>query len=808
MAVPVANINYSDTFAGWLEKTNQVNYVISTSAVTTAANSIGGSTTGNASVVGILSANVFATAELRGGTVAVPAALSVSSNVAFNGGLVTVNSNTALAGANLTITSTRTVISSANLIINSNTVFANTVSFTGPITYAGLTTFSSNVVVSGTNTAISSNVTLSGASLSVAGNTTFAQRVTITGDLTVVGNLTFTATSYGDIIASANGYTLGNNTIRWSLFGATGNFTNNVTIAGVVNTAALNVNGIISTTGSNVVIASAVSGAPTTNAFIIVNRGTSANAYVGWDETNDKFVVSAGANAVNLVIGDGGSYSISIAGSSNTANSALTANNATNFNGQAASFYANATNLTSGTLPSARLSGTYGITITGTANNASNFNGQAAAYYLSWANFTGKPTTVSGYGITDAVTLAGAQSIDGVKTFSSNIVTSAAANYGNTARQMLNLYGTTYGVGVQDLVTYVRTQKSFAVYTGGSHSNTENDAGSGGSVILLASNSDFQYKGSTIWHAGNYTRVISVEGVAPNGNGDVLLTSITSSLATKFSPTNLPTVADVTGLTAALDGVGLARGSVAGLTLSNTIGFANTQVSIASGQARDYNNTQDITLASGISKRLDAVWAVGTGNGGRDTADAIVASSYYHVFIIYNPTTLVTDALFSQSATAPTLPSGYTKYRRIGAILTTSASNVWAFNQQPGGYFHKLPRGTEFASQTNNFPSGTLRQLHVPRGIKVRPSIYFGAFGNSGGYLSGLYDPDNGTPPSFGSSTQWAQIRRNGDTYLTTIVDNVFTDTNGQVYSASNDTSDTIVLGTLGWWDYFDTWGV
>lgn len=51
--------------------------------------------------------------------------------------------------------------------------------------------------------------------------------------------------------------------------------------------------------------------------------------------------------------------------------------------GQPASFYSNATNLSSGTVNAARLAGTYNITISGTANNASNFNGQGASYYTN-----------------------------------------------------------------------------------------------------------------------------------------------------------------------------------------------------------------------------------------------------------------------------------------------------------------------------------------------------------------------------------------------------------------------------------------
>ena len=66
-----------------------------------------------------------------------------------------------------------------------------------------------------------------------------------------------------------------------------------------------------------------------------------------------------------------------------TGNITGTANNATNLDGQPASFYRSATNLNAGTLPVARLSGTYNISISGTANNATNLNGQAASFYTN-----------------------------------------------------------------------------------------------------------------------------------------------------------------------------------------------------------------------------------------------------------------------------------------------------------------------------------------------------------------------------------------------------------------------------------------
>ena len=51
--------------------------------------------------------------------------------------------------------------------------------------------------------------------------------------------------------------------------------------------------------------------------------------------------------------------------------------------GQVASYYSNASNLSTGTVPAARLSGTYAIDISSTANNATNLAGQAASYYTN-----------------------------------------------------------------------------------------------------------------------------------------------------------------------------------------------------------------------------------------------------------------------------------------------------------------------------------------------------------------------------------------------------------------------------------------
>jgi len=111
----------------------------------------------------------------------------------------------------------------------------------------------------------------------------------------------------------------------------------------------------------------------------------------------------------------------------------------------------NASNLSTGTVPDARLSGNVVMTsgnqtiagtktfsstisgnISGNAGSATvlqnartiagvSFNG-SANIAIPFANLASKPTTIAGYGITDGVTVNGDQTIGGIKTFTGTIV--------------------------------------------------------------------------------------------------------------------------------------------------------------------------------------------------------------------------------------------------------------------------------------------------------------------------------------------------------------------------------------------------
>jgi hypothetical protein len=84
--------------------------------------------------------------------------------------------------------------------------------------------------------------------------------------------------------------------------------------------------------------------------------------------------------------------------------------------------------------------------------------------------------TVTGRGATTstALTLNGNVSVG----------TSAKLSFGSQVRQMIDLWSTSYGIGVQSSTQYFRTGSGFAWFRGGVHSDTANDAGSGGVVAM------------------------------------------------------------------------------------------------------------------------------------------------------------------------------------------------------------------------------------------------------------------------------------------------------------------------------------
>jgi hypothetical protein len=110
--------------------------------------------------------------------------------------------------------------------------------------------------------------------------------------------------------------------------------------------------------------------------------------------------------------------------------------------------------------------------------------------FLNTVAFSGI-LTGNGSGLTsvpeNVALLNASQTFTGPNSFNGGVTLnpSATLSFGNQPRQMINLWGTEYGLGVQDSAGYFRSGGDFFWYRGGSHTVTNGDAGGGVSLMSL-----------------------------------------------------------------------------------------------------------------------------------------------------------------------------------------------------------------------------------------------------------------------------------------------------------------------------------
>ena len=180
-----------------------------------------------------------------------------SANVTGTGTLATVNSNVGTFGSTTAIP---VITVNAKGLVTSVTTDSITTSFNiaggsgSPVSIAG----GSTLTFAGTANEIETTITAGQVQIGLPNDVTIGQNLTVTGNLTVNGTTTTVATT---------------NTVVSDLLLELGN---------------------------------GVTGSPSSDAGIIIERGTSNNAFMGFDESEDKFIVGTGtftgADTGNLTI--------------------------------------------------------------------------------------------------------------------------------------------------------------------------------------------------------------------------------------------------------------------------------------------------------------------------------------------------------------------------------------------------------------------------------------------------------------------------------------------------------------------------
>jgi hypothetical protein len=169
------------------------------------------------------------------------------------------------------------------------------------------------------------------------------------------------------------------------------------------------------------------------------------------------------------------------------------------------------------------------------------------------------------------------------------------------------------------------------------------------------------------------------------------------------------------------------------LTGLSLVYVSGTQIQIAAGAAVDAGGAAMIRLTSAQTVDITV-----TGANGRDAGAAV--NGWWYVWLIRNPTSGGVAGLVSLSATAPTMPAGYTQKRWIGALRYTGGWNV----------FYTTGEGRD---KTLNW------QTHVPlsAGVNIIPAA--SAFSTTAGippdarcrwglFQASAYNPPGGAPVS------------------------------------------------------------
>lgn len=160
-------------------------------------------------------------------------------------------------------------------------------------------------------------------------------------------------------------------------------------------------------------------------------------------------------------------------------------------------------------------------------------------------------------------------------------------------------------------------------------------------------------------------------------------------------------------------------GYISGLTYANAVGDATNDITIAVGACADSTGVYPMVLAAALTKRLDASWAVGDGNGGLDTGS--IANTDYYIHLIARSDTGVVDVLFSISATAPTMPADY-DYRRLIGWFTRESGSIkgMKITETAGGGIHHIRPGLTLEVTTNALTTSRRSDvMAVPKAFPV-----------------------------------------------------------------------------------------
>ena len=219
-------------------------------------------------------------------------------------------------------------------------------------------------------------------------------------------------------------------------------------------------------------------------------------------------------------------------------------------------------------------------------------------------------------------------------------------------------------------------------------------------------------------------------------------------------------------------------------------------ITIANNATDADNDIDFISVATTMTKRLDANWTAGTNQGGLDTGTK-TANVSYHCYVIYNSTTHASDFLFSASPTSPTLPSGFTKKRKIASLRTNGSSNIRNGNYVFFSNCYSFEYHTKILIfQDTTSTTGTIVYTECPAFVTAEIIANQSSSGDCSTLITSL-DLNDETPVHASYASISSSANYNGAAPLF-----VRTNSLGEIRKRSSSVSGTLSLRTKGWTEF------
>ena len=249
-------------------------------------------------------------------------------------------------------------------------------------------------------------------------------------------------------------------------------------------------------------------------------------------------------------------------------------------------------------------------------------------------------------------------------------------------------------------------------------------------------------------------------------------------------------------------------GFIHGFILANVSAAPSHHISISPGACRNLQDTRNIAMPAPLQKRLDQGWAPGFNAGGRFSGGAPLAGATYHVTLISNNTNpAVLDVGFSDDPQGSDVPTGWTRERRLGSVLTNETGILRRFAQLADEFVL-----LEQLRTYNGTPptARTFVRAAVPTGFPVMARLapiwrQLPANTQQYGWLQSPFSQDVVPSVNYYNLYSWVGIEAGQEIPdVQCPVTTVLTDSSGQVALRVSAARGTFDLWTQGWIDTRD----